>query len=255
MKNSLEPTANSELSHLAFNCDPSHIASTVLLLPFLSLEIFRGCFDTVAHEFHAEGFFTGVTGHWENKSLTLIRTGIGSVRVIDAMLALRSCQVSRVAFAGTCGGLAPSMHLGDMVIPNSSYIIRDIESVLEQQYSKPDPLLLLPEGPIALTHYLKLRNHTVHGGTVASIPSVFLLQDKLAQFLQDAAISGIDLETAYLHQVCQHLGLSPQFLLTVSDLPIVQPLRSLSPEQKRKTRDIHVGHVKQLIPYLLQSQG
>ena len=251
MTNYSEPAEPTELPLLAFNCRPEDIASTVLLIPFLGIETFKSSFEKVLLDFHAEGFFSGFTAESQKRRISVIRTGTGSVRIIDAVLALRNCGVEQLAFAGTCGGLDSSLSLGDVVFGSHTAIIRDIEAVLENHFSAPRLHALAHLVPAGLAQaVLSCGQRSLHAA-VASLPSIFLLKRELAEYLQKHQIAAVDLESAYLHQVCPSLGLDPLIMLTVSDLPLSLPFDRLNKEQKRTVKNRHVQQVRTLINQLL----
>ncbi|HEY1617500.1 MAG TPA: hypothetical protein VGG25_07775, partial [Streptosporangiaceae bacterium] len=116
-------------------------------------------------------------------SVTVRRTGYGPRRAATAAGWLREDRADALAVAGTCGGLAPELVPGDLVVAT-----RIIGPDGETAASCPAAPLLAGE--------LRRAGLTVHEGPVATVTSLFDAGQR-ARAAQAGAIA-VDMESSFL---------------------------------------------------------
>ncbi len=229
---------------------PEQLGKMALIVPFLGLELLKPLFTKIQHEFCAKGFFSGFTAALNNVLITVLRSGMGSERVVDAALALHACGVAHIAFAGTAGALHPEIQLGDLWIPDACIQVT-LEDLLEKNNIQLKMELKLPQNLTLLNQWTP----SPHRGLHASLPSVLLLDQHRAMQLKNLNVQAVDLEAAQLAMLATHLGFNLTIALTVSDLPLTQPLGSLTDAQRKLVLDQHLLHIRATLDALIHGES
>ena len=112
----------------------------------------------------------------------VLRTGYGARRSAAAAQRLRAYDADAVAVTGTCGGLAPGLVPGDLIVAT--------------EVAGPDGTVVsCPSAPV-LAGELRRAGLRVHEGRIATLASLFDAAEKAA-----AAAAGaiaVDMESSYL---------------------------------------------------------
>jgi nucleoside phosphorylase len=244
------PYPPSELARITFGCAPQQLGQAALIVPFAGLESLKPFFGKPLHEFKARGFFAGFSALYQKTPVTVLRSGMGSQRVIDAALALHGCGVKHIAFAGTAGGLHPDMQIGDLFIPDR-FVCLTLEDLSDRNKGRrlKSAAPLDANGAAGFSRW-HLKLDSSHHGLHASLPSILLLDSSNAEYLQAQAVMAVDLEAAHLAFLAERLGITLTIALTISDLPLRQPLGTLSSEQLELVKDRHLLHTQAVIQAL-----
>jgi len=181
-------------------------------------------------------------GHWHGHEVVAVLSRIGKVAAATtATTLIERFGVSRIVFTGVAGGLAPHVHVGDVVVARA-FIQHDMDaSPLFPRHEVPltgmtrflaDAVLsdaLAAAAPLAVqdllttlpqTEWLNidLPNAQVHQGLIAS-GDRFVSQTVESQALQrelpDAL--AVEMECAAMAQVCHDYGVPLAAVRTISD--------------------------------------
>jgi uridine phosphorylase len=141
-------------------------------------------FDTVQVERHNREFLT-ITGTYKNIPVTGLATGIGAPPTVIAVVEALQCQ-PRATFIrlGSCGGLQPHIHLGDLVI--SSRALR--HELVTRFYAPPEiEAVADPEITAALSAAARQLGLISHTGLTCTAADFFHAQGRPAP-----GFSGLD---------------------------------------------------------------
>ena len=181
-------------------------------------------------------------GHWQGHEVVAVLSRIGKVAAATtATTLIERFGVSRIVFTGVAGGLAPHVHVGDVVVARE-FIQHDMDaSPLFPRHEVPltgmtrfaaDIALsgaLAAAAPLALQDMLAslpqaewlnldLANAQVHQGLIASgdrFVSQTLESQVLQRELPDAL--AVEMECAAMAQVCHDYGVPLAAVRTISD--------------------------------------
>ena len=181
-------------------------------------------------------------GHWHGHEVVAVLSRIGKVAAATtATTLIERFGVTRVVFTGVAGGLAPYVHVGDVVVARS-FIQHDMDaSPLFPRYQVPltgmtrfpadDSLsdALAAAAPLALQDLLTslpkagwlnldLTKAQVHQGLIAS-GDRFVSQTLESQALQHnlPEALAVEMECAAIAQVCHDYGVPLAAVRTISD--------------------------------------
>jgi adenosylhomocysteine nucleosidase len=181
-------------------------------------------------------------GHWHGHEVVAVLSRIGKVAAATtATTLIERFGVTRIVFTGVAGGLAPHIHVGDVVVARE-FIQHDMDaSPLFPRHEVPltgitrfaaDTTLsdaLAAAAPFAMQDMLTdlppsewlnldLSNAQVHQGLIAS-GDRFVSQTRESQALQQALPDAlaVEMECAAMAQVCHDYGVPMAAVRTISD--------------------------------------
>jgi len=171
---------------------------------------------------HHRGLW-GYTGRAPDEApLTIQSTGMGgpsAAIVIHELIGLGARRLLRI---GTCGGLDPTLRLGDLVIATESFAADGTSRALggRERYPATEELLSAVSagaGPGDETH-------AVHRGAVVST-DLFYDRRGLEREWSAAGALGVEMEAATLFALAASHGVQAAALLVVSDLVLPDRVR------------------------------
>ena len=178
-------------------------------------ERFDGGIDKT-HEVNANRGLLGWTGTYRGRPVSVQTTGMGTPSfsiVAEELLRLGAEQLIRV---GTCGGIAPGIRTGDMVIAMSACPVDGAT----RTYLHGDPYA--PTADWALTHALfhaaREAGVTVHVGTVASVDVFYNTDADYATKWRDRGVLAFEMEASALFYLSARARVQSACVLTVSDV-------------------------------------
>jgi uridine phosphorylase len=172
-------------------------------------------FDVIRVERHNREFLT-ITGTYKNIPVTGLATGIGASPTVIAIVEALQCQPEATFIRlGSCGGLQPQIHLGDLVISN-----RALRHELVTQFYAPPEIEAVADPDItaalaAAARQLGIISHTGLTCTAADFyhaqgrraPGFSGLDQTLLSRLQAQNVLNLEMEMAVyftLAQVCDY---------------------------------------------------
>jgi uridine phosphorylase len=143
-----------------------------------------GFFDAIRVERHNREFLT-ITGTYKSIPVTGLATGIGAPPTIIAIVEALQCQPQATFIRlGSCGGLQPQIHLGDLII--STKALR--HDLVTQYYAAPEiEAKSDPDITYALTTAARQLGVIDHTGTTCTAADFFHAQGRTAP-----GFSGLD---------------------------------------------------------------
>ena len=182
------------------------------------------------------------TGNWHGHPVVLVLSRIGKVAAATTATALiERFDVAEIVFTGVAGGLAPGVHVGDMVVAtefmqhdmDASPLFPPMEVPLYDRAHFPTDTTMTQRLKLAATAILKnpaqwidmevlheLQVHTpkVHSGLVVS-GDRFISTSQESQSLQQRLPQAlaVEMEGAAVAQVCHDYGVPFAAVRTISD--------------------------------------
>jgi DeoD family purine-nucleoside phosphorylase len=158
----------------------------------------------------------GWTGTYRGRPVSVQTSGMGTPSlsiVVEELLRLGARQLIRV---GTCGGIAPGVKTGDLVIAVSACPVDGAT----RTYLHGDPYA--PTADFALTHTLYHAAHEaglpVHTGPVASVDVFYNTDPDYAGKWRERGVIAFEMEASALFFLAARAGVQAACLLTVSDV-------------------------------------
>ncbi len=216
-----------------FGVNPDRIRPFCVLLPSAPRGVLR--------ELGVEKLIRGrLYGIGQARDFTVIHTGMGSLRVGDAVLELADTPARRLLLFGTCGLLssrdAPGP--GDLVTPVRAFAAESFTDLLrgravEKQSFHPDP---------AFQQNLLSLAAATREVTLLSVGSLKLEEERQAAWIKEG-IEAVDLESAAFLAAAAARRRAAVSLLLVSDIVGEEPFyRDFSPpEQSRLNQALREG--------------
>jgi len=213
-----------DVTRMAFRCAPEAIHADVILAPWWQPDIFSLWAEqitTLTPNILYEIAFQG-------KSYSFVRSGVGAPQAGDAVLALSCTPCERILFAGSVGGLRPDMLVGDLMMPEFSFVGDGFCRYLQTGFPAedcfleqvaPDPGLSAALGDATLPLALQA-GVTLHTGPVFSIDTILAQFSILDEIANKLGCIGIEMETAAVFKAARLAGMHAAALFSVSDVPI-----------------------------------
>jgi len=158
----------------------------------------------------------GWTGRYQGRPVSVQTSGMGTPSlsiVAEELLRLGAKQLIRV---GTCGGIAPGVKTGDLVIAVSACPVDGAT----RTYLHGDPYA--PTADFALTHALyhaaQKAGMPVHVGSVASVDVFYNTDPDYASKWRERGVLAFEMEASALFLLAARAGVQAACLLTVSDV-------------------------------------
>ena len=163
-------------------------------------------------------------GFRKNKQVIVVETGIGKVNAaMTAQLLISNYQISKVIFAGTAGGLLPSVKIGDVVVAQE-VLQHDVSGAGKEYASK----VIEGRHIFSLNHEItqwakgnlnlkKLNNNSypsLHFGRVLTGDRVIVRKEKVEHLIQRYNGLCVEMEGGAVAQVC-HANEVPLLLIRI----------------------------------------
>lgn len=208
-----------------FGCSSALVAARAIVTPFISPHRFKLHFkkETIK-EFSGE-LYRGFTGRFQNKNITVIRTGIGGQVLGDCLFFLKQARVSEAVFLGSAGGLG-DFKIGDLILVTRSSGQMDnfSYSLPEKKYFQKFKNYFRPAG--------KNYQFQIDEGDIFSLASLFDQNRIFLKRLRKLGFSGLDLESAYFYRAAGINKMKAAGLCAVSDLPLKKPIGELDKKER-----------------------
>ncbi len=158
----------------------------------------------------------GFTGSYEGRPVSVQTSGMGTPSlsiVVEELLRLGAQQLIRV---GTCGGIAPGLHTGDLVIASSAAATDGTtQAYLHGESYAPAPDFALTH---ALYHAAEAAGIKAHVGQVASVDVFYNPDADYATRWRERGVLALEMEASALFYLAARAGIRAACLLTVSDV-------------------------------------
>lgn len=137
----------------------------------------------------------------------------GASRAVEPVHILGVCGTPVVAQIGSCGGLSPSLRIGDIVLSERASIGEGASHYYGQRGSVPANL-----GKVArASAILATRDVYAHRGTTVTTEALLAQTEPLIAKWAKAGHLGVDLETSAVFSAAAHFGMRAASLLYVWD--------------------------------------
>ena len=158
----------------------------------------------------------GYTGTYDGKPVSVQSTGMGTPSISIVVEELLRLGAKRLLRLGTCGGIAPGLKTGDLVIASSAAPADGTT----RTYLHGEPYA--PTADFALTHSL---HHAAEEagiparvGQVASVDVFYNPDADYAQRWRDRGVLAFEMEASALFYLAARAGVQAACLLVVSDV-------------------------------------
>ncbi len=229
-----------------FSIEPSDVKKSCILLPFVNKTILSAL--GLAKLSSGKIYDVGQT-----KELTVIRTGMGSTFLGDAVLHLQETPAQSLFLFGACGATAHSfLDCGDLVSPKKTLSLESFSEIIRGQLkayceSYPDEMLFgqLQELP----HAKNVR--TVTCATFGSLK----LEEEHRWFFERHAVDVVDMECSAFFEAAQHIKRKALAIFCVTDLISQKPLFSEAAKKDQGLIDKGIVQGIKLIKNLSEGLG
>ena len=158
----------------------------------------------------------GFTGTYEGRPVSVQTTGMGTPSlsiVVEELLRLGVRELIRV---GTCGGIAPGLKTGDVVIASSAAATDGAtQTYVHGEAYAPTPDFGLTD---ALYHAAETAAIPVRAGQVASVDVFYNPDEDYARRWRERGVLAFEMEASALFYLASRAGVRAAALLTVSDV-------------------------------------
>lgn len=199
-----------------FGINPEDIHKNCILLPFLP----KNALDILKVNRLHRGLLYATGSH---RDFTLVRTGMGSSLLGDAVLELEHTPCRNLFLFGSAGlvQLGERLSLGSLVVPNSSYALESFSQLLSNtipqiQPSGPDPELLRIFQEHCQGTPLRCQS-PLPQGICASMGSLVLEKDYKNYFTAQG-IQLMDMESAAFYSAAKHIRCKALALFYITDI-------------------------------------
>lgn len=199
-----------------FGTEKENIAPRVIMSPILGINPWKGYFDSVTTEFYSKYYYSGITGKYNEKEITVVFTGTGIRKVGDALFYLKDAE--KLMFLGSVGGIS-DVSLGDLVLGNKICgqdryeICLDGEKIIGEYYNVDEHILN------KVKNVLEKKKNKYFEGTIASLCGFAMENENVLDVLRKENVLGIDFESLTFMKLAQEFKLNPILLYFVGDLP------------------------------------
>ena len=172
---------------------------------------------------NAERGMLGFTGTFNGKPISVQSTGMGCPSAAIVCEELSQLGVKRIVRVGTCGGLAPGLELGDVIVAASA--VPADHTTLHYTGGEPHAPTADFEVVHAAIHEAKGTGLTLRVGSVATSDTFYDPDSGRHQRWRDRGVLAVEMEAAVLFTIAALRGMSAGCLLAVSDLVIGEFVR------------------------------
>lgn len=206
-------------------CKIEDIARTVILTPIWNLAGFKERADTVVTEF--AGWYRGATLEVNNKSVTVISSGIGSPMSGDCALALGYTDCENIIFSGSAGAINKDYNIGDMLAVSEAVIGEGFSRYHREDIRKDCFGELVPgDGEMAQRLMDTIREYgskygvSCHRGRIFSIDSILGERKDTFDYMLEKGCDAVEMEVSAIFTACRRAGKKAAALILISDLPL-----------------------------------
>lgn len=198
------------------NAEPGDFAPAVLMPgdPRRAQRIAEQLFDEPRLVTDVRGML-GFTGEIDGRPLSVMGSGMGQPSATIYVTELfKFFDVQRVIRVGTCGGIAPDVHVGDTVVALGAHTDSNMNqqripgvnfsAVASFELARAAVEAAGPEDP-------------VHVGTIISKDHFYFAPEGQTERLADYGVLGVDMEAAAMYAVAAQFSRQALTVLTVSD--------------------------------------
>ena len=174
----------------------------------------------------------GFTGTCNGKPLSVMGSGMGQPSLtIYATELFKFYDVQRIIRVGTCGGIAPEVHVGDTVVGLGAHTDSAMNTArLPGLHFAPVASFKLASAAVAAAG----ERDDVHVGTIVSKDHFYLAVPGQLEALGKYGVLGVEMEAAALYATAMEYGREALTVLTVSD-HLLDDSQNMS-AQERETR-------------------
>jgi 5'-methylthioadenosine phosphorylase/purine-nucleoside phosphorylase len=165
----------------------------------------------------------GFTGTFEGKPISVQSSGMGCPSAAIVVEELVQLGVKRIVRVGTCGGLAPGLALGDVIVAASA--VPADHTALHYTGGEPHAPTADFDVVHAAIHEAKGTGLRLRVGSVATSDTFYDPDHGRHQRWRDRGVLGVEMEAAVLFTIAGLRGISAGCLLVVSDLVIGEFVR------------------------------
>lgn len=171
----------------------------------------------------------GFTGTWRGRPVSVMGGGIGiPSTLIYATELARDHGVKRIVRIGTCGGIQPSLDLGDIVVALGAGTDSNVNRIRFGGYDLPATASFGLVEPVLRA--AAVAGQRLHVGNVFSSDLFYHPDDTLHARLRALGFLAIEMEAAGLYGLAAELGFEALTVLTVSDH--LAHHEAMTPEQR-----------------------
>jgi len=236
-----------------FGCDPEDIGETVVLTPGKKLVHALKEKVEVLKEF--KGFLEGFTGNYGGKSISVIRSLVGSPIAADSVYFLGSTPCKNIIYTGSIGALKGDIKIGDIIIPTGAVRGEGASKYHAKEWypAVPSFELLRKVAPV-LEKDLAKTSINVHYGIIYTTDSFAAETKAFMEKLSKMNIIGIDMETSAIFTVARLQCKKAIAIHVVSDNPMVGKslVEPMSSEDKNRHR-LSTETFQYLLPRIVAS--
>lgn len=234
---------SADITKLVLRCQPEDIQEKVILTPIWSkTDFLTEVVDNIETISESDFVPCVYTLSYENRLITLVRSGIGAPQAGDVVLALGCTPCRYLIFTGSYGGLTAALTIGDLCTVTESIGGDGYSSYLKEgelspqsffKPARPDTDLsgLLEEHAASLATE---NNVVLHKGRIFSSDTIVAQFFHLDGIAAKHGCHGIEMETAAVFNGARLVGIAAAALLLVSDvIPTNKSLFSGRTEEDR----------------------
>jgi DeoD family purine-nucleoside phosphorylase len=160
----------------------------------------------------------GYTGSWEGKKVSVQGTGMGCPTAAIVMEELVTLGVTRFLRVGTCGGLQPDLHIGDLVVALSAVPADGTaRHYVDNEPHAPTASWELVHGAV---HAAQTLGVPVRVGPIVSSDTFYDPDTSRHSRWSERGILAVEMEAAVLFTIGALRRVSAGCLLTVSDYAV-----------------------------------
>jgi len=220
-----------------YGCIPRDIGEIVVLTPGEKFAEDLKKKVEILKEF--KGFLKGFTGHYKGKTVSVIRTLVGSPVASDSAFFLRFTSCRNLIYTGAVCALKENIKIGDVIIPTAAIRGEGASKYHAEEWypAVANFDLLRKAAPIAEETFSKM-GVNVHYGIICTTDSFAAETREFLEKLQKRHIIGIEMETSAIFTIANLQGMSVIAIHIVSDNPMVGKslVEPLSPEDTSRQR-------------------
>jgi purine-nucleoside phosphorylase len=214
-----------DVVRLYLGCAPGEVCPAAIIMPVWDAGIFERHVESTVPVL--EGRTAGVWRvEFGGRQVSLIRSGMSAAFAGDIVLALGCTPCRTLLFAGSVGGLLPSMSVGDLLVAERSVCAEGFSRYLEPQVEPPDCFGRDAAPDAELTSRLtelaaqtcRTRGIPMHRGAVVSVDSILAQFFRLEHFAERHGCIGVEMETSATFRAAGLVGIRAAALLQVSDV-------------------------------------
>ena len=181
---------------------------------------------TDVRELGAPDFWHG----WHGDTPVVFVPVYGSARAVEPVHILGTCGTPVVVQIGTCGGLQPTLHAGDIVLSEKATIGEGASQYYGGKGASPANLGKVTRA----ASLLATRGVYAHRGTTITTDALLAQPDALVKQWAKAGHLGVDMETSAVFSAALSIGMRAASLLYVWDeLPRRSWTDPFTPEQEQ----------------------